>query len=466
MPRRLPRQRTPTPEPPSPTIARPAHLPSDTWPTSHPEYSPEIHKLSCSINFLALRNKCSQLRHGARCIVSPKYYVGENNLVREIVFQDEVVWIALFARLDSVGEFAAQARLLGALRGRLPVPEVFSYSDNDTELGGRYVLMEGICGLRAEAEYFIFGIPDRYWNHVLQQLGEIMAEGMGRTWSTFKVDEKEYRSDTAFWIDEARLNIRGSLTNINNSRPLITDGHYSSFFHQSSGALEALFAELLYLCNEFLKPGNRPSNNLMEFPSALPSMKVKNIIFDSEYNVIGLIGFPRTESVSSWDYFQYPYGLEETFDDPSMARTVTWMREYFVGAWVQRLASAGMDWRGLQQREQWCQKEKVKVLYEFRKTKNFGRDLLQRLLSSGYYFNTTDSALLYDAFVAALLTVLDKQPTSWDAKPDYFTDLFVRLISLNPVQLQGLAEQGRLLKDGNIHPQLNDKVMNIFQMVR
>lgn len=463
MPRRLPRQRTPTPEPPSPTIARPAHLPSDTWPNSHPKYSPEIHQLSCSINFLALRNKCRQLRHGARCIISPKYYVGENNLVREIVFQDQVVWIALFARPDSVGEFSAQAQLLRALRGRIPVPEVFSYSDHDIELGGRYLLMEGICGSRAEADYFIFGIPDQYWNHVLHQLGEIMAVGMTVSWNTFKVDGKEYRSDTAFWIDESRQNIRGALTKINDSRHLISEGHSGSFFHESKGALEILFAELLYLCNELLRPGRRPSNIFMKFPSALPPMNANNIIFDSEYNIIGLIGFPRTESASSWDYFQYPYCLEETFEETSMGRTGAWMRDYFVNAWVLRLATLGVGSPGLP--EQWCQKEKVQVLYEFRKSKVFTSELLQRLLSSGYHGFTRDSTLFYDAFVAVLFTVLNRQPRLWDAKPDYFMQLFLHMTSLNQFQLQGLAEQGRLLREGNIDPHLNEKVMNIIQFV-
>src|SRR5436305_4229130 len=106
MSRRVHRQNTAPVEPPSPTILRPAHLPSDTWPVEHPEYSPEIHQLASSIKYLALRNKCTHLRHGTRCIISPKYYVGTNNLVREVVFQDSIVWIALFARLDSVGEFA------------------------------------------------------------------------------------------------------------------------------------------------------------------------------------------------------------------------------------------------------------------------------------------------------------------------------------------------------------------------
>jgi hypothetical protein len=386
-------------------------------------------------------------------------------LVREIVFQDEVVWIALFARPDSVSEFAAQARLMRSLRGRIPVPEIFSYSDLVDELGGRYLLMEGICGLRAEAEYFIFGIPDRYWNHVLQQLGEIMAEGMAITRDTFNIDGQEYRSDNAFWIDPARQNIRGALSEISKTRELFSAGQHREFVNRNLSHFELLFAELLYLCSEFLRPSRRPSNVLMKFPAALPPLRMENVIFDSDYNIKGLIGFLRAESVSSWDYFQYPYGLEETFDDPSMRRTVAWMREYFVGAWIRRQVSQGVNWDGFERREQWCQKDKVAVLYEFRKSKDRDTALLQRLLSCGYYINgpmTVD--ILYYAFITTMLSVCQQQPGSWDCKPDFFTDMFMRLLSLNSLQLHESAEQGRLLLRGTTVSRVMDDIIDVPQI--
>ena len=148
-----------------------------------------------------------------------------------------------------------------------------------------------------------------------------------------------------------------------------------------------------------------------------------------------------------------------------MGRTGAWMRDYFVSAWALRLATLGVGSPGLQEPEQWCQKERVQVLYEFRKSKVFTSELLQRLLRSGYSNFTRDSTLFYNAFVAVLFTVVNRQPRLWDAKPDYFMHLFLHMTSLNQVQLQGLAEQGRLLREGNIDPHLNEKVMNIIQIV-
>lgn len=454
MSRRVHRRKTPTPEPVSPTIVRPDHLPSDSWPNSHPDYSPEIHQLACSINYLALRNKCTQLRHGARCIISPKYYVGANNLVREIVFQDGVVWITLFARLDSVGEFASQARLMRKLRPRIPVPEVFAYSDDTKELGGRYLLMEGICGSKAEAEYFIFGIPDRHWNHVLEQLGEIMAEGIAMLWKSFQVNGRVYESDTGFWIDPALQNVEYALCEMKKHHEILAGRLYSKFVAQVHRDMNLIFAELLYLCSELLRPNFRPPDSHRTFPSNVPPFKMENIVFDTEYNVKGLLGFSRTESTSSWEAFQYPFCLEDSFDDPSMSRTIKWMREYFVDACRRTLQSRGLNWHEWQKRELWCKKDKVRLLYEFRTSSARPPELLQRIVSRLYHFDKAITLdLLFHAFLFTIIPVFAQIPTIWDQKPDWYVEMFVRMLSAETKALYTLASMGQLVAKGELNLQ-------------
>lgn len=456
MSRRLHRQKTPPLEPPSPTIVRPEHLPSDTWPTSHPDYSPEIHQLACSINYLALRNKCSHLRHGARCIISPKYYVGANNLVREIVFQDGVVWIALFARSDSVGDFAAQVRLMRKLRSKIPVPEVFAHSDQSQELGGRYLLMEGICGLKAEAEYFIFGVPDRYWDHVLEQLGGFMAEGMAVWWKNFQVNGKVYDSDSAFWIDPAVHNVRLALHEFTSHRKLIEERKYATFLERTQPLIRLLFVEVLYLCCELLRQPQRPSNAQGKLPSNLPPLSMENIVFDNNYNVKGLIGFSRIESVSSWDYFQYPFCLDDSFDDPSMTRTITWMKESFIESWKRRVESLGLLWEGMEQREPWSQKDKVKILYEFRLSNARSSHFAEQLLSRLYHVDgnvTID--LLFCAYLYTTCSVLSHHATAWDPNiSDLHVAIFERMISLDAARLNELAGAGQSLTKGKFDSQI------------
>jgi len=401
-----------------------------------------------------------QLRVGVRCIVSPKYYIGENNLVREIVFQDGVVWIALFARLDSREEFAGQVRLMQSLQAHIPVPEVYAFSDERSELGGRYLLMEGICGLKAEAEYLMFGIPDRHWNQVLEQLGTFMARGMAVPWKTFQIEGHAYEKDSAFWIDPAQKNIQIALNEIIEHKSLFARGRYSTFIEHVSMHLKSLFAELLYLCNEFLHPNTRASDISRTFPSHLPSFKMENVLFDHEYNVKGIIGFSRAESVSTWDYFQYPLGLEDSFDDHPMTHTITWMRESFMDAWRRELSVHGIHgWDDMQRREKWCQKDKVALLYQFRTSTEHSSRELGRLLSELYKVDKSVTIeILFEAFIFVVCSVLAYQTAAWDGNLNVYIDTFCRLVKLDTVMLHNIAERGRYvslrLLDQKPFPQL------------
>jgi len=447
MSRRL--HRTNPAEPPSPSIVRPPHLPSDTWPPAHADYSPGIHELACSINYLQLRQKCTILRNGTPCVISPKYYVGANNFVREIVFQDGAVWIALFARLDSVGEFARQAALMRKLRPRLPVPEVIATSDTPQELGARYLLMEGVCGTKAEAEYFIFGIPDRHWNHVLEQLGGLMAEGMEQTWENYSVNGKVYTSDGGFWIHPALQNLEFARRNVDRHRDNLAGKEYSRFMKNAVQSIQLLFAEDLYLCSELLNEAQLPPDARGNFPSHLPPLIMDNIVFDDEYDIQGLIGFPRTESVSTWDYFQYPFRLDDTFDDPSMKRTVKWMREKFLEAWQGRLASAGLRLDNIKKRECWSQKEKVQLLYEFRTCNARSVELLQQIRSKLYNLDASITLdVLFNAYIYTAIYNLAHEHMQWDnVWPGH---MFRRLLSADVSHIHEIASAGHALGKGKL----------------
>ena len=389
------------------------------------------------------------LRHGIHCIISPKYYVGANNLIREIVFQDGVVWIALFARLDSVGEFARQAALIRRLRPRLPIPEVIALSDTTQELGARYLLMEGICGTKAEAEYFIFGIPDRYWNHVLEQLGAFMAEGMEETWGNFIVNGKAYHSDSAFWIHPALQNMDFGRRNIESHRDDLAAKEYARFMKNAHQSIHLLFAEDLYLCCELLKDSQLPPDAHGSFPSNLPPLTLDNIIFDEEYNVKGLIGFPRSESFSTWDYFQYPFRLEDSFEDPSMNRTLKWMREKFIVAWQGQLAASGKRLDNVKKREVWSQKEKVQLLYEFRTCNARTVELLQQIRSKLYDIDTSITLdVLFNAYVYTAIYNLSHKHMHWNnVWPGH---MFRHLLSAETNHIHEIAVAGHALGKGKL----------------
>jgi hypothetical protein len=367
---------------------------------------------------------------------------------------DKVVWIALFARPDSEGAFAGQARLMQTLRPHIPaVPEIFAYSDQEEELGGRYILMEGICGEKAEAEYFIFGIPDQYWHHVLEQLGCVMALGMSVTWDTFQVNGETYKSDTAFWIDSARQRIRGAINEISFDQ-VVVNKKYSDFLAEAQPRLKLLFAELLYLNCDFLIPSRRPSNMLMKFPAHLPRLSMENIIFDDDYTIKGLIGFPRTESVSSWEYFQFPYRLEESFDHTSMARTIAWMRQCFEGAWARKLDSLNLSYEGLASRVQWCQKDKVQLLYRFRISPN-PEEFVDKLFSHFYNFHSSITVgSLWMAFLYTIFSALDSRNQNvLHGKPDVYIAMFTEILTLPTDEMLKREEIGFRLAHGFLNGQ-------------
>jgi hypothetical protein len=336
------------------------------------------------------------------------------------------------------------------LRPKIPVPEVFAYSDQSQELGGRYLLMEGICGLKAEAEYFIFGIPDRHWNHVLEQFGEVMAEGMAIWWKDFQIDGKVFKSDSEFWIDPAVQNVRIALHEMGKHRQNFDEQQYSTFLKQNQPNFQLLFVELLYLCSELLRRPRRPSSAHEMFPSNLPPLSMENIVFDFEYHVKGMIGFSRSESVSSWDYFQYPLGLEESFDDPSMTRTAAWMKESFIESWKRRLDRLDIRWDGMEEREPWCHKDKVKILREFRISNARSSILLEKLVSELYHFDGSVTLdLLYCAHIYTTCSVLSQRTTAWDPNNvDLHVEVFTRMISTNVTGLHDLAGAGQGLKKG------------------
>jgi hypothetical protein len=278
-----------------------------------------------------------------------------------------------------------------------------------------------------------------------------MAYGMAVSWNNFQVNGETYKSDTAFWIDSARRRIRGALNEISLHREVFTEGQYAEFIQQVQPNLQILFAELLYLNSEFLTPKQRPPNMLMKFPAHLPSLTIENVIFDEEYNIKGLISFPRTESVSSWEYFQYPYRLEESFDDLSMTRTSTWMRDNFVEAWVRTLASLGISWEGMQSREPWCQKDKVKLLYDFRMSETITPTLVHLLFSSLYHFDKSIVTVenMYDAFLSSTCSLLYNYPTAWESKPDMYIEMSAWLLALATGQIHDLSRDGECLREGH-----------------
>jgi len=368
------------------------------------------------------------------------------------------VWIVLFAIYiihDSSDKFEDHARLLQRLQSsNIPVPEVYAFSDSQSELGARYLLMEGICGIKAEAEYFIFGIPDRYWKHVLDQLADILAEGMLFTSPTFIVDGHEYNSDTAFWIDTSQSCVAAAWGRIEVHLELLREMRYKEFFERAREEINIIFAESLYLSTDLvLCRYNGYMNTCGPFPTCLPPLQRDNIIFDEEYNIKGVIGFRGTQSVSLWKYFQYPMALEESFEDKAMDGTVGRMRNIFDNSWDQAMNRRRLHWyeRDNKSGAHWRCPDKVGLLYQFRTAPpNQRAQLTQSLFSRFYGHNAPSIEVLFHASLMGFFC-------EWSADAPRGSELALsvvrRMLYRSSQELEQLALAGQSLVEGTLDSQ-------------
>ncbi|KUJ09076.1 uncharacterized protein LY89DRAFT_319229 [Mollisia scopiformis] len=191
-------------------------LGSDTW-SNEPRYE-NIYRARLDfvlnkVSEAALQELVSSLRNGMRCTISRNYAAGNFNLVKKIVFEDDVQWI-IRIRLPPLSYFMADTprgeasysetevrgsrvicteRDLESLKSEfltmkylrakttIPIPRIYAYSlQNDNTIGFPYIIMDYIHGTTAFHLSAKFGnplsIPARYLNHYYTQVTKITRE--------------------------------------------------------------------------------------------------------------------------------------------------------------------------------------------------------------------------------------------------------------------------------------------------
>ncbi|KAF3482450.1 uncharacterized protein GIQ15_05209 [Arthroderma uncinatum] len=128
------------------------------------------------ISWGALAEICNNLK-GTPCTISEKYTVGRSNLVRQIRFIDDQIWVARLRLPRKDGKPASQvedsiiscAESLTFLRKRtqVPAPEVYHYDpSSNNPVGAPYILMKYVHGTLAKrlqkargCRKYMFGTP-------------------------------------------------------------------------------------------------------------------------------------------------------------------------------------------------------------------------------------------------------------------------------------------------------------------
>lgn len=161
--------------------------PSDSW-SGFDGYSevhwilPPVRKLLDKIDLDALRGLGTSLRGGVTCSISPQFTFGTENLVRELVFVDGIVWIArlglFYEHPAIISNDVVTMRYVKKLT-TIPIPEVYHYdTDENNPVGCQYILMEAVSGCAAadSPHGVLLNLPNDKIDKVCAQLADIILQ--------------------------------------------------------------------------------------------------------------------------------------------------------------------------------------------------------------------------------------------------------------------------------------------------
>lgn len=161
-----------------------------------------------ALDFAAMEAVATSHRGGTPCRVNKSIYAyGGDNLVLEILFEDELVWIVrlrlhetkfLQPRGDIDKIFVTEVTTLRFLKEKtnIPVPMVFAFDAHyHNKVGQPYMMMEAMPGKRLWGGPQTDYIPDQYKDKVYQQFADMMLQlyshpfdGIGMLWPADETD--------------------------------------------------------------------------------------------------------------------------------------------------------------------------------------------------------------------------------------------------------------------------------------
>ena len=252
------------------------------------------------INLEALSNLATSLREGQECRISDQFTFGTENLVREIVFDDGVLWIARFSFAfvsPQLIESEVVTMRFVKQNTKIPVPDVYAYDGcHDNSLGGQYIIMEALMGRKQcrALDPRMLDIPDDKKAMVCEQLTDYFLQ-----------------------LNSLRFPVLGSLQ-LNQEGSIVlgeiyrTDGNFPSckepsqyYLSVARAALRRCFdPRIRNFRGEFLdawlqlliakKPDQTAASN---YPLAHPDFYAHNILFDNDFNIVGILDWSYAHTV-------------------------------------------------------------------------------------------------------------------------------------------------------------------------
>jgi hypothetical protein len=298
----------------------PQPVPSTNWEFSNERPPGPDHWLSKDIlafvqqfDVVKLGLHGSSLRHGTDCVVSERYTHGTENIVRELVFNDGVVWIARLSlkKLNPkiIESEVATMRYVKA-NTSIPIPEVYSYeSSGNNDLGCQYIIMEAVYG-RAHCHSessLLLNVPEKEMSKVCMQLADYVLQ----------LNQLRFPRIGSLYFDESDSSIQiGDVFRVRETFKSCTTSHeyfYSIASASLKRAIELDDSEHRQNCFLFgllqraiSTKFRRPRSE--SFPLAHPDFHARNILFDDNFNIVAILDWSYSHTIPIEEFCSVPGG--------------------------------------------------------------------------------------------------------------------------------------------------------------
>lgn len=288
-------------------------LPSSQWigretlenaPTS--PFHELIVKFVARLDLDALCNIASTLRSGVDCQVSEQFTFGSENVVREIVFKDGIVWIArLYFRDVPPDMVKSEAITMQYVKKHttVPVPDVFAYSTScDNVVGSPYIFMEAIRGRchSLELSDVLLDVPEHKKRFVFQQLADYFLQ----------LNTLRFPSLGSLNLDPSGNLFLNDIFRVHDSFPCSKEpAQYYRFsalarLRRFRGKQSLFFASWL----ELLLAKQMGKSKTPDYPLAHPDLRAQNILFDDDFSITGILDWSYAHTVPTELFCTVPGG--------------------------------------------------------------------------------------------------------------------------------------------------------------
>ena len=287
-------------------------LPSSLWQgreTLAQEPDLKIHKqileFLARINLVSLCRIASTLRSGIESHISERFIFGTENVIREIVFEDGVVWIArCYFRPVHRGMVRSEVATMRHVKKHttIPVPEVFAYSSScDNAVGSPYILMETIRGRRhINEDLVILDIPDEKKRFVCEQLADYFLQ----------LNSLRFPSIGSLDTDEEGNLFISDVFRIHETFPRPTGP--TQYYRFAALARLRLFRHVPSLAfNSWLRLSlakRMGKSTTVDYPLAHPDFHAGNILFDDDFTIVGILDWSYAHTVPTELFCVVPGG--------------------------------------------------------------------------------------------------------------------------------------------------------------